>query len=71
MAYNYNKLRGRIVEKYGSQEKFSNAVGISSVAISKKMRSITGFSQDDIVRWSALLDIDLKEVSEYFFDQKV
>lgn len=34
--YRYNKLRGRIIEKFGTQEKFAKAVGISENSLSKK-----------------------------------
>ena len=63
----YSKLRGRIVEKYGSQERFCEAVGISSVSMSKKMTGQTGFSQQDIIKWCSLLDIELNDVGDYFF----
>lgn len=68
MNYKYDKLRGRIVEKYGSQEKFAELIGISSNSMSKKMNGKTGFSQKDIVRWSEILDIKKSEYSEYFFN---
>lgn len=68
MPYSYDKLRGRIVEKYGSQEKFAEAVGISTNSLSKKMTGKTGFSQKDIVTWSGMLDINKSDYSEYFFD---
>lgn len=67
MPYSYNKLRGRIVEKYGSQEKFSEYIGISRVSISKKLNGITGFSQVDIEKWASALDIKANEYSSYFF----
>lgn len=65
--FTYSKLRGRIVEKYGSQEKFCEAVGLSPVSVSNKMTGQTGFSQKDIVKWCELLDIDLKEVGLFFY----
>lgn len=67
MNYTYDRLRGRIIEKYGSQEKFAEILGLSSNSMSKKMNGKTGFSQKDIVRWSQLLDIDKSEYSSYFF----
>lgn len=67
MNYKYDRLRGRIIEKYGSQEKFAEAIGISSNSMSKKMNCKTGFSQKDMVKWSELLDIKKSEYSEYFF----
>ena len=67
MGYSYDKLRGRLIEKYGSQERFAESLGISTNSLSKKMTGKTGFSQKDIVVWSRLLEIDKSEYSEYFF----
>ncbi len=67
MGYTYNKLRGRIIEKFGSQEKFAEALEISSNSLSKKMNGKTGFSQKDIISWSDLLDIEQPEYSDFYF----
>ena len=67
MNYSYDKLRGRIIEKYGSHEKYAEELGISTNSLSKKMTGRTGFSQKDIVLWSELLEIDKSEYSDYFF----
>ncbi len=67
MGYTYDKLRGKIIEKYGSQEKFAEVIGISSNSMSKKMNGKTGFSQKDIVKWSSLLGIGESEFAVYFF----
>ena len=65
--YKYQKLRGRIIEKFGTQEKFAREIGISETALSKKMQCKTGISQSDICLWSKLLDIKLEEYGLYFF----
>lgn len=65
--FSYNKLKGRIVEKYGTQGKFAEILGISKTAMSKKMNCETGFSQEDIIVWSELLGIKPEEYGEYFF----
>lgn len=67
MPYTYNKLRGKIVEKYGNQERFSGKIGISKVSVSKKLNGVTGFSQMDIELWANALDISKDEYPEYFF----
>lgn len=67
MAYTYAKLKGRIVEKFGTQKAFADAIGISENSISKKLNGLTGFSQEDIVLWSEKLEIDLREAGKYFF----
>ncbi len=67
MPYSYDKLRGRIIEMYGSQDKFADKLGISRNSVSKKMNCKTGFSQTDIVQWSLLLNVDIDEYGQYFF----
>lgn len=65
--FKYAKLRGRIVEKYGTQGKFAEAIGISENSLSKKMTCVTGLSQDDILLWSDLLDIDKCDFGDFFY----
>lgn len=67
MGFEYNKLRGRIVEKYGTQAKFAQELGISPTAMSEKMTGKTMFSQKDIDQWRKLLDIDSDDIGIYFF----
>lgn len=67
MPYTYNKLRGRIVEKYGSQSAFADKLGRSQVSVSRKLQCKTEFSQEDMNVWAELLDIDLSEYGAYFF----
>lgn len=62
----YRKLSGRIVEKYGSNKKFAEAVGISEVSMSKKMTGRVGISQQDMILWAELLDIDRTEFGDFF-----
>lgn len=64
----YPKLRGRIVEKFGTIDNFGKNLDISIVSISKKLNGTTGFSQADIIEWSKLLEIEMNEVGNYFFD---
>lgn len=65
--YEYRKLRGRIVEKFGTQEKFAQHIGKSNISISRKLNCNTGFSQKDIEEWSNALEISKDEYSAYFF----
>lgn len=67
MGYKYDKLRGRIVEMYGSQAQFSKRLGTSKNTLSKKMSGKSGFSQTDIVKWCDLLAIPADEIGAYFF----
>lgn len=68
--YNYNKLKGRIVEIYGTQKAFSNAVGLSRQAVSNKLNNIVNFSQDEIMKSTEILNIPTSQISEYFFSEQ-
>lgn len=65
--YEYRKLIGRIVEKYGTRKAFAEAIGISENSMSLKLNGKTGFSRDEMARWGKLLDIDVSEFGDYFF----
>lgn len=71
MAFLYSKLRGRIIEKYGSQGSFAEAFGISENSLSLKMNNKSRFTSDDIVKMTEMLDISKNEVGEYFFTIEV
>lgn len=64
---NYSKLKGRIIEKYGSQEAFAGAIGRSVVSVSKKMNGKSSFTRADIISWSEKLEIPVSEIGDYFF----
>lgn len=65
--YSYAKLRGRIVEKFGTIGNFAKAVGLSRQSVSNKLNCEVGFSQEDIEKWAKLLDIRLIEIGIFFF----
>lgn len=65
--YDYSKLRGRIVEKFGTISAFTEALGSSTVTVSSKLNNKSGFSRSDIEHWSELLEIPFVEIGLYFF----
>lgn len=67
VAYNYRKLQGRIVEKFGTQSAFSKAMGCSERTLSCKLNNIVKFNQDEIEKACTLLDIQIDQVHSYFF----
>lgn len=71
MRFNYAKLKGRIKEKYGTQEGFANAIGINPTTISFKINGKAKWRQDEIVKAAKLLEISKKEIVEYFFNYEV
>ena len=70
-GFDYSKLKGRIVEKFGTQAAFSKAFGMSENSFSMKMNNKSRFTTDDIVKIVAMLDIPIDEIGLYFFTPKV
>jgi len=67
VVFEYRKLRGRIVEKFGTYGNFAEDINVSLVTVSNKLRGVTQFSQDDIVLWCEALEIPLSDSGAYFF----
>ena len=68
MDFNYAKLRGRIVEKYGTQGKFAEALGVNQMTVSRKLNCENSFTRNDILIWAKLLSIDRDDIVNYFFE---
>ena len=71
MAFDYSKLRGRIVEKYGSQIEFAKAMNWSERTLSKKINGKISWKQTDICTAIKLLGLSENDIQEYFFVIKV
>ena len=71
MAFNYNKLRGRIVEIYGSQTEFAKAMQWSERTLSCKLNGKIPWKQTDIVTAVRLLGLSDSDIQEYFFAVEV
>lgn len=67
VAYQYKKLRGRIIEVFDSQGEFAKKIGLSETSVSNKMTGKTGFDQTDMVQWCEALNIPIEKAGEYFF----
>lgn len=71
MAFDYSKLKGKIIEVYGSLSAFAEDLGISIQSLSQKLKNKSKISQKEIVIWSDKLNIDSTEIHLYFFTQEV
>lgn len=71
MMFDYSKLRGRIVEKYGCQRNFAEAFPMSERTLSLKLNNLVFFKQPEIHRACQLLDIPNTDIPAYFFVFKV
>lgn len=71
MAFNYSKLRGRIIEKYGSQSDFAKAFGCSDRTLSLKMNGKRPWKQTEILSAIKLLELSEEDIQDYFFTLEV
>lgn len=63
----YSKLRGRIVECFGTNKAFADAMGMDCSSLSFKLNNKTPWKREEIERACELLDIPIEEVHLYFF----
>lgn len=71
MAFDYNKLRGRIVEIFSTQSNFASAMGWSERTLSLKMNGARPWKQPDICKAIQLLQLATEDIPTYFFTPKV
>lgn len=69
--YDYNKLRGRIKERLGTEGEFANRINRSANYVSKVFRNGTYLTQEDIDKGAEVLSIPQGEIGVYFFTPKV
>ena len=71
MKFNYNKLRGKIVEVFGTQAQFADAMGWSERTLSLKMNGTRSWKQTDICKAIKLLSLRMEDIPVYFFALQV
>lgn len=65
--FNTSKLKGRVIEKFGSQTAFAAAVHRPKGYISQYMNGKVSLDQRTIDEWAQVLEIPGREISAYFF----
>lgn len=65
--FSYRRLKGRIVERFGTQGAFAKAMGMTPQAISSRLLGKTNFSQGEVWYASILLELTKEEVGNFFF----
>ena len=68
-TFNSSKIRGRIVEKYGTISNFCKAINKNRTSISRKLNGKSELSRKNIALFCSALDIREDEVADYFFAQ--
>lgn len=69
--FDYSKLKGKIREVCGTNTVFAKKLGCSLNTLSAKLNHKNEFTQSDIIKSTRILQIDLSDISAYFFTQQV
>jgi hypothetical protein len=72
MPFDFSKLRGRIVERFGTCGNFAAAAGKTAQWVSTRLNNVVPWSADEIkaVCEPDLLDICPEDIPAYFFTPK-
>ena len=71
MEFDFSKLVGRIIEKFGTRAAFAAAAGYTESALSYRLNNKVKFSLPEMYLIIQLLEIDPADISLYFFTPKV
>lgn len=71
--FDFNKLRGRIIEKFGTCANFAEAMGFGPSWISDRLLNKQPWDIEEIRKaiLPEFLDIPVEEIPTYFFKEKV
>lgn len=70
-CFEYDKLRGKIREVYGTQAGFAEAIGLSVTSVSKKLNNDVDWKQEEIAKAVEALGLQGADIHAYFFAKKV
>ncbi len=71
MVFNFDKLKGRIVEKFSTRTAFAEAAGLSKGQLHCRLNNKTTFRSEEVLVISELLEIPADQIGTYFFTVKV
>lgn len=71
MVFDFSRLRGRIVEKFGTCDNFAAALGRSKVWLSSRLNNSVQWRSSEMCAAAELLGIAAEEIPAYFLTVKV
>lgn len=71
MKFDFSRLRGRIKEQGKSQADLCAEIGMSPTTLSLKLSGKSDFRQEEIMAIAKCLGITPKQISYFFFCEKV
>lgn len=69
--FDYSDLIGKIITKFKSRKVFAEQMNMDYGSLTNKLNGKMYWSSTDIYKACCILNIDLSEVSKYFFTLKV
>lgn len=70
-AFDFSRLLGRVIECYGTRQRFAEAIGLTPTTIGSKLDGERMWTQDEIITACDLLSIPYNDIPGYFFVKKV
>lgn len=67
IEFDYTKLRKKIKEKGYTLDSFGKALGMCHTTITHKLSNKYRWTNEEIFKACQILDINLEDISEYFF----
>ncbi len=67
MNYDYRRLKGKIKEKFGTQEAFAKAIGMGLSTINLKLNNNAEWSQEEMKATMIVLNEPITNIPAYFF----
>lgn len=71
MAYRTDKLEARIIERYGTQKRFAQVMGMTPSSLCKILRTGRDWKGSKLLKAIELLEIPHNEINDYFFVLRV
>lgn len=68
--FDYRELRGLIRSKFGTQENYAKAIGISNTSLQERLSNKVPFKQTEIIMTKQLLGLSDEKMDEIFFTLK-
>ena len=67
MKFDYARLKGLIIEKFGTQERFAKAMGMNPATLSLKLNNQSYFASDEMFNACTLLGVPKVQIPFLFF----
>jgi len=64
----FQRLRGKIVERFANLKGFADYLGVSSTTISRKVNKQVTLTREEIEEWANILGIPKDKIGYYFFE---